>query len=1857
MSKKLLILVILLFSYFTRQVSATDISGDIWGTLYVVNSPYNVMGELRVPSESTLVIEPGCRLTFQGHYKLVVDTGATLLAVGTPTDSITFTAQNADTGWFGIRFLNADSSSQLNYCRIEYGRANGSGSDSRGGGIYCNNTNLKVTNCLIHSNYASDVGDGIYSRNSSPLIESNEFAGDMFYSLANGGGIANPVIRANSFAGSGSGIEVEIRSLGTEYNGTSNPVVEDNTISGASTGISLKSYAYGVNHLTATLRNNVIAGGSRGIYLYGIGGHNSGTGQGGDNYLVVNMDRDSLTGGSGDGIYGYSNSSYWGGQKGYVIANLKKVKVSNYAGNGIYAMDYSNYSYGETTFDIDSSKIELCNTGLYFINSELKIKRSQVKSNNNWGLYLNNCEAVVGDSLQLGCDIYDNGVGNQYADAMPVKARYNYWGTIYEDSIFYWLGGGFNQYSPWVDASHTNIYYTSYVSGLIGVNTTWRDSVKIIGDVVFPSGVSLTIERGTKIKLSDKASQFDTTGGTNGRCDILIYGNVRIGGSSGDSVYTLPWKPLSQVTPSAGSWGSIYLINSQPSDTNRIIRLAAAYGGTALKLSNSNAIVDSCGAHDNSENGIACYSQSSTIIKNSTFLNNVSYGVYSQNSSPLVERNIFSSNKFYSLANGGGVANPVIRANNFTGSGSGIEVEIRSLGTEYDGTSNPVIEDNTISGASTGISLESYAFGVSHLTATLRNNVITGGSRGMYLYGTGVHNSYTGQGGDNYLVVNMNGDSLAGGTGDGIYGYSNSTYWAGQEGYVTANLKNVKVLNYAGNGIYAIDYSNYSYGETTFDIDSSKIIGNNVGFYHVNGVTSCHYSEIMNNISWAIYWQSGDSVDATYNYWGSTDSSYIAGIIHGNVKYIPFLLCPGSRGTIAGNIRDASTQQNLEGVLVEALQNGTVRGANITNINGQYFIFDLCPSTYDLRASKSGYETQTQMGKNLIAGQTTTVDFQLTSSSIAHCRSVGNITICAKSILDLGGGDYKAQDSVWIGNLITLSQKTSDQGEKKSYIYLGDNAALTFNLQSGTVLTVSYSNVHLSAKGLDYEVSDLRSMTVDAQAGEVRFEGAVHYHKDAIFQNSFSGTYTLQVNSHRLLGTVKFDDNYFGAGSIGLNEGQWDLEGCPFFGIDAEINLISPLPFTELSCLNGRVTIGVFLNTGIFRIGLTDGAFEFTESGGAYGLDLTGLIAPPGIPSQGMIDIDPAHLRVNVVKDIPIGLPLPLLAVEQDSTHKANEDLIKGKIDWRSIKKVGINTYELIYSDQTGKRVPLVLADLGLTIKGEESYTDLNCNGRYDLGEPFEDEDQDGVWDEGTSFALIDEFQNPIFKAHGHATLDLTLAKYINFTCADAVMDIDFPTHNRIDLQIWTGLKLGNIFNVDLATGYLYLDFKDRKYYAGATLGDPYFDGLAFAVDLLVTFEPFEFSAKIKEDYKALGVDFLATDAVLRVDDQGFNSSCDLDAFHILNAQGQFAFRPTGMDIDGTFISDFHIDGWHLAQSNNMFHFGSNECFSVAGSSEYCIWKLCKNVPFSCRICSFTDWHVSLDGLTIGLGSPANLHVYDSQGRHTGINSKGGIDTQIPGSEFYKFNDVNQQLVYLPDPDLVGGYTIDVKGLVDSVFELNMLYPNKADGRAYNVSYFDKPTKKGALHRVNLDINNNWTMLNDLNGDSIFESQVKPDSIAQANLDSSMVTISQVSSRTSGDSAIVSWSTNLPATSKVLYRSVKDSLYKSVADTVHVISHNVSIDSLTIGTYYYLVSSVDASGNIASFLEKTLRFGYSVGDANRDGNLSVSDVVYLINYLFKGGPTLNPLEAGDVNCDGKVTVSDVVYLINYLFRGGPPPCS
>ncbi len=66
---------------------------------------------------------------------------------------------------------------------------------------------------------------------------------------------------------------------------------------------------------------------------------------------------------------------------------------------------------------------------------------------------------------------------------------------------------------------------------------------------------------------------------------------------------------------------------------------------------------------------------------------------------------------------------------------------------------------------------------------------------------------------------------------------------------------------------------------------------------------------------------------------------------------------------------------------------------------------------------------------------------------------------------------------------------------------------------------------------------------------------------------------------------------------------------------------------------------------------------------------------------------------------------------------------------------------------------------------------------------------------------------------------------------------------------------------------------------------------------------------------------------------------------------------------------------------------------------------------------------------------------------------------------------------------------------------------------------------------------------------------------------------------------------------------------------------------------------------------------YICGDADGEGTINIADVVYLIAYIFSGGPAPNPLASGDADCGGDINIADCVYLISYIFSGGPQPCT
>ncbi len=69
--------------------------------------------------------------------------------------------------------------------------------------------------------------------------------------------------------------------------------------------------------------------------------------------------------------------------------------------------------------------------------------------------------------------------------------------------------------------------------------------------------------------------------------------------------------------------------------------------------------------------------------------------------------------------------------------------------------------------------------------------------------------------------------------------------------------------------------------------------------------------------------------------------------------------------------------------------------------------------------------------------------------------------------------------------------------------------------------------------------------------------------------------------------------------------------------------------------------------------------------------------------------------------------------------------------------------------------------------------------------------------------------------------------------------------------------------------------------------------------------------------------------------------------------------------------------------------------------------------------------------------------------------------------------------------------------------------------------------------------------------------------------------------------------------------------------------------------------------------------GYVCGDIDNSGGIDISDLVFIINYMFSGGPAPPVLASMDVDGSGTIDISDVVYLVAYMFgvpQGPDPIC-
>lgn len=110
------------------------------------------------------------------------------------------------------------------------------------------------------------------------------------------------------------------------------------------------------------------------------------------------------------------------------------------------------------------------------------------------------------------------------------------------------------------------------------------------------------------------------------------------------------------------------------------------------------------------------------------------------------------------------------------------------------------------------------------------------------------------------------------------------------------------------------------------------------------------------------------------------------------------------------------------------------------------------------------------------------------------------------------------------------------------------------------------------------------------------------------------------------------------------------------------------------------------------------------------------------------------------------------------------------------------------------------------------------------------------------------------------------------------------------------------------------------------------------------------------------------------------------------------------------------------------------------------------------------------------------------------------------------------------------------------------------------------------------------------------------------------------------------------------------------------------VHAYDIAGYYTVTLTCYLDCEVASYTDSVTYPDYifvnccvARGDVDHsDGGtpIDIADLVYLVDYMFNGGPEPPCLQEADIDAGGGVDISDLVYLVDFMFSGGPapPPC-
>jgi len=135
----------------------------------------------------------------------------------------------------------------------------------------------------------------------------------------------------------------------------------------------------------------------------------------------------------------------------------------------------------------------------------------------------------------------------------------------------------------------------------------------------------------------------------------------------------------------------------------------------------------------------------------------------------------------------------------------------------------------------------------------------------------------------------------------------------------------------------------------------------------------------------------------------------------------------------------------------------------------------------------------------------------------------------------------------------------------------------------------------------------------------------------------------------------------------------------------------------------------------------------------------------------------------------------------------------------------------------------------------------------------------------------------------------------------------------------------------------------------------------------------------------------------------------------------------------------------------------------------------------------------SPDSTSAVTGSPVNLHAYDSQGRHVGLNGSGDIEAEIPDVYMYVPSDNGSEVIVILNSEDI---TFEIEATDEGEFDFSLNTHDSDNSIDINLQYEDIQINQNT--RATLEFTNtnpNFIIGIDVNGDGITDNTLRPNNI------------------------------------------------------------------------------------------------------------------------------------------------------------------